>query len=56
MTTDVIEYKKALLVQHDKGVDIIDPLTSRWTTVRNMRSAKWNLSVWLRLNKAFVLE
>jgi hypothetical protein len=53
MQPEVISYKDAILIQHQNGVDIIDPATQRWSTARNLQSAKWNLSVWKRLCSAF---
>lgn len=53
MTHLVISYKDALIVTRPGGVDIIDPLTNKWTTARSVHAAKWNVAVWRRLCREF---
>ena len=51
---EIINYKSTMLVNRDgTTVDVIDASTGRWFVAKSMRAAKWNASVWTRLNNEF---
>lgn len=54
MNQTVISYKDALIVSLPYSVDIIDPVTNKWTTAKSIQAAKWNITVWRRLCNEFV--
>lgn len=54
-TYNVISYKDAFLVEHNKGFDVMDKETGYWYTTHSMRSAKWNASVWSRLRRSLLV-
>lgn len=50
---EVTSYRGAFLVQHPRGVDVVDKETGRWYQAKSLRSAKWNYTVWDRLKRQF---
>lgn len=53
--TKVTTYKDAYLVEHNKGIDVMDKDTGRWYTTYSIRSAKWNAAVWTRLRNSLLV-
>lgn len=49
----VSTYKGCYIVPVNEGFDVVDRLTGRWTHYANQRSARWNATVWTRLNGEF---
>lgn len=52
--TNVVSYKDTFLVEHTRGVDVMDKVTGHWYTTHSLRSAKWNASVWTRLRNVLL--
>lgn len=49
----VTPYKNCLIVERDGRVDIVDTQRGLWMQVASVRTAKWTISVWGRLNAEF---
>jgi hypothetical protein len=49
----VSKHAACVLVQRSDGVDVIDPMTGRWSHFPTMRQARWSATVYTRLSCAF---
>lgn len=52
--SSVIAYKDAFIAKFDDCVETVDMATGKKRISKTVRAAKWNLSVWRRLNTEFV--
>ena len=52
--SSVIAYNDAFIAKFDDCVETVDMATGKKRISKTVRAAKWNLSVWRRLNTEFV--
>lgn len=46
-------YKQMVLIPHERGVDLVNPVTGKWRAVKSKHHGKWLITVSERLAQHF---
>lgn len=49
----ILTYKDCYLLISNRGVDLVDKDTGKFTCFQTLRVAKWHATIWTRLKKEF---
>ena len=50
----IIVYKQMVIIPHETGVDLVNPVTGKWRTTKSVHAAKWHVGVSERMAKHFL--